>query len=254
MKKNRLKKTGWRRVFTHPGVRTALVLTGVCVAAIVLYQPFVKLFAICPIQRIVFVNNRHLTDDELRELVAEKIPKSLLTVSCEEIGKRVLKSPWIKSASVRKEFPGTLSITVEETEPLALLEKSERLFLIDERGTVLEELRNDVIPFLPIIVSDPEREKEGFSEALTLVRLLNERGMIAERSHVEVIAHSPNELCVEMDELVVKMGAGGYDEKLERLALLEEELKQRNLLADSIDLRFGDKAIVKPLVVRKDGA
>lgn len=254
MKKNRRKKTGWRRAFTNSWVRTSLAVAAACVAAIGLYQPFVKIFGICPVQRVVFIDNKHLTDDELKELVAEKIPTSLLAVSCEEIGKHVLASPWIRSASVRKEFPGTLSITVEETEPLALLEKNERLFLIDGQGTVLEELKHDVIPFLPIIVSDPEREKEGFSEALTLVRLLNERGMIAERSHIEVIAHSPNELRVEMDEFVVKMGAGGYDEKLERLALLEEELKQRNLIADSIDLRFGDKAIVKPLIARGDGS
>lgn len=253
MKKNRLKKPGWRGVLTSSWARVLIALAGVLLSGIALYQPILNLLSICPVQRVVFANNRHLTDEELQELVEEKIPTSLLAVSCGEVGKHVLKSPWITSVSVRKEFPGTLSITVEETEPLALLEKNERLFLVDGNGTILEELESDVIPFLPIIVSDPEREREGFSEALTLVRLLTERGMIADRSHIEVIAHSPNELRVEMDELVVTFGAGSYDEKLERLVLLEEELKQRNILADSIDLRFGDKAIVKPLLARKDG-
>jgi cell division septal protein FtsQ len=54
-----------------------------------------------------------------------------------------------------------------------------------------------------------------------------------------------------MDETVVKIGAGGYDEKLERLIQLEEDLKDRNIPVDYIDLRFGDKAIVKPITARR---
>jgi cell division protein FtsQ len=163
----------------------------------------------------------------------------------------MLQSPWIKSANVRKEFPGTVAITIQEAEPFALLDMNEHFFLIDDKGKLLEELKGDAEPFLPVIVSDPYKEKEGFSEALHLVRLLNEKGLTAGRDHMEIIAHKPHELSIEMDEAVVKIGAGEYDEKIERLIHLEADLRERNIPVDYIDLRFGDKAIVKPITVKK---
>jgi cell division protein FtsQ len=206
---------------------------------------------LCQIQEVVFIDNKRLTDEELREIAGDRVRKSLLTVSCREISRHMLQSPWIKSANVRKEFPGTLAITIQETEPFALLDLKEHLFLIDEKGKILEELKDDVVPFLPVIVSDPGREGEAFSEALHLVRLMNEKGLTSGRDHVEVIANKPHEICIEMDEAVVKIGSGEYDQKLERFIQLEEELRDRNIPVDYIDLRFGDKAIVKPIAARK---
>jgi cell division septal protein FtsQ len=80
---------------------------------------------------------------------------------------------------------------------------------------------------------------------------LNDKGLILGKDHIEVIAHKPQELSIEMDETVVKIGAGGYDEKLERFLQLEKDLMERNIPVDCIDLRFDDKAIVKPITAKK---
>jgi len=247
MKANKLKKAGKSiRIFSKWNIAliTCVVISAFC---IYFYHHAQHMKPLYPIQKIVFVENKHLTDEELKEFAGVQMNKSLLTVSCREVSRQMLKSPWIKSAHVRREFPGILSITIRETEPFALLDMHEHLFLIDEKGKTLEELKDDAVPFLPIIVSDPYKEKEGFSEALQLVRLLNDKGFTSEKGHIEVIAHKPDELRVEMDETVVKIGAGGYEEKLERLIQLEENLRDRNIPVDYIDLRFGDKAIVKPI-------
>jgi cell division protein FtsQ len=171
----------------------------------------------------------------------------LLAVSGKGVSKQLLKSPWVRAVSLRREFPDTISITIEETEPFALLDKDGHLFLIDEHGKLLEELKDDSVPFLPVIAGDPFKEKEGFSEALNLVKLMNSKGFSSERDRIEVIAHKPHELSVRVDETVVKIGTGGYEEKIERLSQLEEEIKKLGVSVDYIDLRFADKAIVKPV-------
>jgi cell division septal protein FtsQ len=232
----------------HAALVVCIVIGAFCVY---FYHQVHHMEPLYRIQKVVFIDNKRLTDEELREIAGDRVRKSLLTVSCREISRHMLQSPWIKSANVRKELPGTLAITIQETEPFALLDLNEHLFLIDEKGKILEELKDDAVPFLPVIISDPSREREGFSEALHLVRLMNEKGLTSGRDHVEVIAHKPHEICIEMDEAVVKIGAGGYDEKLERFIQLEEELRDRNIPVDYIDLRFGDKAIVKPIAARK---
>jgi hypothetical protein len=43
------------------------------------------------------------------------------------------------------------------------------------------------------------------------------------------------------------MGSGMYKEKLEKLIELEDHIKNNGILVDHIDLRFADKAIVKPI-------
>jgi len=55
-----------------------------------------------------------------------------------------------------------------------------------------------------------------------------------------------------VDGTHVKIGAGGYEEKLERLIRLEEDIKNMALPVDYIDLRFEHKAIVKPLTGKSD--
>lgn len=253
LKANRLKNAG-SRIFL-PRRRAIVILVCAVIGTVFLFFSY-RIYRSnppCAIQKVVFIDNKRLTEDELTELIGSQINRSLLTVSCAKISKRMLRSPWIRSANVRKEFPGTLSITIQEAEPFALLDMHEHLFLIDERGKFLEELKDDAVPFLPIIVSDPYRSTECFAEALNLVRLMNNKGLTAGKSHIEVIARKPHELSVEMDEVTVRIGVGDYEGKLERLMHLEGDLHARNISVDYIDLRFGDKAIVKPITVRKVG-
>lgn len=250
MKANKLKR-GAKSILLFRNWNIVVLTCIFAVLSIYGYRSFHSLNPLYAVQNVVFLENKRLTDEELREIVGVRAKGSLLTVSSSEVSRQMLRSPWIKTARVRKEFPDTLSITIRETDPFALLDMNEHLFLLDERGKFLEELRDDAEPFLPIIVSDPFKEKEGFSEALNLVRLLNDKGLTSGKDHVEIIAHSANEVCVIMDETVVKMGSGRYDEKLERFIQLERELRSRNIPVDYIDLRFGNKAIVKPIAAKK---
>ena len=169
-----------------------------------------------------------------------------MTLSNEQVGRQMLRSPWVRSVNIRKGLPDTLSIAIKEAEPFALLEMNEHLFLVDEKGKLLEELRDGSVPFLPVITGDPFKEKEGFSEAMNLAKTLNEKGFLSERDHIEILALKPHELAVIIDGLVVKVGPGRYEEKLARLLKLEEDIKHMEIRVDYIDLRFAGRAIVKP--------
>jgi cell division protein FtsQ len=248
MKVNRVKKKS-KRTITFGTVRNVAGLVFIFAIAIIIYvylyrHPVKPVFSV---NHVALMGNRHLADDELRALAGVRLNESMFAVSGKEVSRQVLKSPWVRSVSLRREFPDTVSITIKEAEPFALLDKDGHLFLIDEKGKLLEELKDNTVPFLPVIESDPFKEKEGFSEALNLVKFMNTKGFSSERDRIEVIAHRPHDLSVRVDETVVKIGTGGYEEKIERLVQLEEEIKKMGLSVDYIDLRFADKAIVKPV-------
>lgn len=246
--------------------RNIAAFIGIFMIAVIVYIYSPSIRSVLPVKHIVFIGNKHLTDDELMVLAGIRVNEnnppespftkggkggflgdSLITISNKTVSQRLLKSPWIRSVSVRKELPDTLLLVIEEAVPFALLDMNSHLFIIDDKGKLLEELKDGSVPFLPLITGDPFRESEGFSEAIKLAKLISSKGFLSERDRVEIFVGKPHELTVTIDGTVVKMGSGRYKEKLERLAALEDELKNRGVPVDYIDLRFENRAIVKPV-------
>jgi cell division protein FtsQ len=247
MKANKIRKTG-RKAGIFSVIRNVVVLLGIIVIAIgvstwLYSRPLKSLF---PVRQIVFNGNRHLSDDELRALAGVHSHDSLIVLSSSRIIRNLLRSPWIRSVSIRKDLPDTLSMTIKEAEPFALLEMEKHLFLVDEQGKLLEELRENSTPFLPVITGDPYKEKDALIEAIRLAKAIREKGLSSGQDRIEIVAHKSHELAVTLDGIVVKIGAGGYDEKLDKLLYLEEDIKRLGIPVDYIDLRFAGKAIVKP--------
>lgn len=199
------------------------------------------------IRQIDFSGSEHLTDEELRGLTGLKGNENLVSLSGSRVFRKMTASPWIRSVSIRKEFPDKLHILVKESEPFALLEIKGSLFIVDDRGEMLQELKDTPIPFLPVISGVPFGKKENISEALNLVRAIKGKGLLFEKEHIEIIAGKPREMSVNFDGVIVKVGEGDYEDKLLRLMDLEAEIQTRNIHVDYIDLRFTNKAIVKPI-------
>ena len=199
------------------------------------------------IRAVVFSGNEHLTDEELRQISGLKGGESLLALQGAKVYEKLKGSPWIQSVAVRKEYPSKLLITIKETEPLALLDMKGKMFIVDDKGRMLEELRDNSVPFLPVILSNPYAEKEAFREAVDLAKAVKTLGMMQTSQRIEIIAHSRNEIAVNLDGMYVKVGAGEYEDKLARLFEIGEEIRKRNMPVAYIDLRFAKKVVVKPV-------
>lgn len=198
-----------------------------------------------PAKHIVFEGNKNLTDDELKKIARIRLNESLVKISNRKICQRLLESPWVRKVSVRKEFPDTLTVIIEEAVPFAFLYMDGHLSLIDEKGRFLEGLKDNSM-HLPII-----RSKKGscLSDALELVMLLKEMGFSSEKNQIEIIVSKPHNLTMIVDGTVVKVGSGEYREKLNKLIELEDEIKK--VAVSYIDLRFKDRVIVKPVTKAK---
>jgi cell division protein FtsQ len=196
---------------------------------------------------VELAGNEHLTDDELKHIGGLKGDESLLTMSSRKVYEKLKESPWIQTASVRKEYPSKILISIRETEPFALLDMKGKMFIVDDRGRMLEELKDNSVPFLPVIMSDPYNEKEAFREAVNLAKVIKNMGVLHKKQRIEIIAHQPNEVAANLDGVHVKVGSGEHEDKLTRLSEIEEEIKKRHIPVAYIDLRFAKKAIVKPV-------
>ncbi|MBI3377879.1 MAG: FtsQ-type POTRA domain-containing protein [Nitrospirae bacterium] len=203
-----------------------------------------------PVKEIVFSGNKHISESELKAIMGINGNESLFGLSSKELEARLLKSPWIKAVSFRKDFPHRFTVRIEESTPYALLERNGRTFFIDDKGNRLEELKGEAIPFLPVISGDPFKNSSVFSEVLNLVRTMKDKGFIAVKDRIEIIiprGAGPEDISMQVDGMLVKVGHGEYEEKLQRLLELEDEIMRRGIPVDYIDLRFANKVIVKPI-------
>ena len=244
------KQTGLKKnSLVHPFAkirRGVLVFLPVATLVVTAYFIYAEVQTAFPLREIVFVGNTHLSDEELKGLAGLKEGEDLLTLSDREIYERMMKSPWIRSVMIRKELPFRLRITVTESEPFALLDMKGHVFIVDDRGRMLEELRDDPIPFLPVITDgDPFANKDVFLDAIDLAKAIKTTGLLMEKDHVEIMAKKAEDLSVNLDGTLLKVGVGNYEAKLRRFMGLEDDIQKRGIPVDYIDLRFDNKVIVK---------
>lgn len=65
---------------------------------------------------------------------------------------RLLRFGWIREARVSRRLPDTLVVDVIERQPVAIWQNSGRLSLIDADGVVLEPVRIEAMPDLPLVI------------------------------------------------------------------------------------------------------
>lgn len=244
--KGKKKKSAYRRgekmlIFLKRGT---VFLAGIAVIAAAVFA--VRLVAQQFYVRDVLVSgNYHLDGKDIIKSSKVKKGDSLLDLRFIDIDKRLRKNAWIKKVALRKQFPDTLFINLEEAEPKALLSLKKRLYIIDEDGKVLERIKGGSVPFLPVIKDINPKNERGLSEALKLVETLSEKNVFSGGESVEIGLQSYG-LSMNIEGEFIKVGYGKYSEKFDRWLELEPEIRKRGMEIKYVDLRFKDSVIVKP--------
>lgn len=172
-------------------------------------------------------------------------------VDSRAIAERIARHPFVAEARVRLLWPGRLLVTVVERVPAATLRVSDGShWLVDEDGTAFLALPRRAAE-LPLLVGPESAEldvRRGLlAEGIELARLAQARG-IGEVKEVRVVGPHPGavpQLTLRGRPQIIIVGAGNTAAKLDRLAaLLESDLAEVRR-ASEIDLRFGDRMVLR---------
>ena len=80
--------------------------------------------------------------------------RAMALVDLDEVRERLMRYGWIADARVSRRLPDTIVIDVVERVPAAVWQNNGQLMLIDEGGTLLEPVRADAVPNLPLLVGE----------------------------------------------------------------------------------------------------
>lgn len=244
--KNKKRKSAWRRgekmaLFFKRGALFFLVVVLAALATIgvkLLSREFL-------VREILVSGNYHLDGNDIIESSGVRKGDSLFDVSLDHVEEKLKKNAWIRTAALRKQYPGTFVIRVDESLPKALLSVNKKLYLLAEDGHILERIRGEVTPFLPVIKNIRPTNQKGISEAIRLVDSLSKKNILAERESIEIGLASYG-LTMNIDGEFIKVGYGNYAQKLTRWVELEPEIRKKGMPIKYVDLRFKDSVIVKP--------
>jgi cell division protein FtsQ len=82
------------------------------------------------------------------------------------IRERLLRFGWVKDARVSRRLPDTLVIDIVERTPAAIWQHDQRLMLIDAHGIVLEHVRLEAMPDLPLLIGPAANLQTAYLERL----------------------------------------------------------------------------------------
>jgi len=164
----------------------------------------------------------------------------ILGIDIDAVRQRLEDLPWIETASVERRFPDQLIVSVTEAAPMALWQRSQKLFLVSRDGAVIETANLGKYAKLLIIVGEDAPKK-----AQDLFDILAQEPEL--RTHVTAaVLVGKRRWNIRMDNDVdVKLPEDGALEAWRHFADLN---RQDNLLDKDVtvvDLRQPDRVVVR---------
>ena len=165
---------------------------------------------------------------------------SLVTLDPYNAQRRLERIDWVKSATVKKLFPGTIEIEIREREPLALWQIGGIVSLIDHSGSTIGLLRHRRHARLPMVVGYGANRAAG-----ELLDLIAEHPRIAGRVRAAVrVAERRWNLRLD-NGIEVRLPEADPGAALAELVQIDTEsgLLARDILM--VDMRFADRLVVR---------
>ena len=242
--------------------RTRLAVVAL-VAAGVLYGGYrlveaVRSSEMLTVTRITVSGNGRLSRGEVLALVDGLQGRNMLIVRLDEWRGKLLASPWVADAAIRRVLPGTVDIVVSEREPVAVGRLSGGLYLIDQRGSVIDEFGPEHADLdLPLVdglaaagarvAGAPAIDDGRAALAVRLLASLRADPDIAGRvSQIDVSDVRDAAVILEGDTALVRVGDDQFVERLRAYLDLAPALRERVPAIDYVDLRFGERVYVRP--------
>ncbi|MFZ5790714.1 MAG: cell division protein FtsQ/DivIB [Pseudomonadota bacterium] len=191
------------------------------------------------LERVMVEGRRETPVEQIVAAVGATKGAALLALDPDAIRARLRALPWVKTASVRRGFDGTLTLSLEEFEPFALWQRDGKFYLVDREG---ETIAADPGRFdrLLVLVGDNAPQ-----HAADLVAMLGLEPELKARVRAAVWVGDRRWNLRFDNGIDVKLPETDPTSAWLELARMEREqgVLKRDLV--SIDLRLPDRAVVR---------
>ncbi len=212
------------------------------------------------VRRITVRGNVRLSAGEVQALVDGLRGENILWADLASYRDRLLDSPWVADAALRRILPATIEVAVTERRPMGLTRLKGELYLIDPSGFVIDLFGPEYSEFdLPIIdglVRAPGTAQPAIDErrallASRVIDALAQRKALARRvSQIDVTDLHDAVVLLDDDPALLHLGEERFAERLQAYVELAPALRERVPEIDYVDLRFDERVYLRPAGAR----
>ena len=210
------------------------------------------------VTRVTVAGNTRLSRGDVLSLLDGLQGRNMVLLSLDEWRQKLMASPWVADAAIRRVLPGTVDVVISERQPIGIGRLGETLYLIDQQGVVIDEFGPSHAEFdLPLIdglatstdARDGARAVDPGRAALAmrlLASLQAHPGLAGRISQVDVSDVRDAVVVLKGDAALIRVGEDQFAERLQSYLDLAPALRERVPQMDYVDLRFGERVYVRP--------
>ena len=253
-----VKPTGRRGLFWRRAVLVAKSASVALVVSLALWRTvtLVAESSALQIAHIVLHGNDRLSRGEAMALLDELHGQNILAVRLEDWRQRLMTSPWVEDAIVRRVLPNTLDVLVRERTPMGVARMGRDLYLVDQHGVVIDEYGPSYADLdLPVIdgLGPPSGDagptvddRRTALVARLLADVAGHEHLASRLSQIDVRDARDAVVLLDGDTVMLRLGDRDFADRLQDYLDVATALKDRMTAIDTIDLRFGERMYVRP--------
>jgi cell division protein FtsQ len=189
----------------------------------------------------------------LRSLAAGARSQNIILLDLRRVAANVGTHPWVKNVIVRKRFPDTVEIRVEEREPCALMILEGEPFLVDTTGTPVDRFGPRYAgwsfpAFRGLDGIDPVERARRCRRAAGQVQALSEAAPELHAALAEVDLSDPVRTVLRFpgNGETLQVNPDNWLQNLDAFRALQGTLRGRHPRAQYVDLRWEGRLTVLP--------
>ncbi len=211
---------------------------------------------ILPIDRIVVRGNDRLSQGEVLAVLSGLRGQSVMWTDLDAWRRRLLASPWVRDAALRRALPSTIEVMVVERRPVCIGRINGDMYLVDERGVIVDQYGPQYadldLPIVDGLATDQSDSGSMTDEsraelAARVIAALKAKPEVARRlSQIDVTDLHNASVILTGDGARIQLGEDQFLQRLQSYLSLADALRERMEDIDYVDLRFDDRIYVRP--------
>src|SRR5262249_15219806 len=172
---------------------------------------------------------------------------------------RLMASPWVRDAALRRSLPSTVDVAISERTPAGIGRVGDQMYLVDERGVLIDQFGPQYADLdLPLIdglsTASPGGAAPDSARAELASRIITavhaKPDLFKKLSQIDVSDVHNASVILSGDPAVIYLGEDKFVERLQSYVDLAPALRERVPSIDYVDVRFDDRIYVRPLGVK----
>ena len=247
-------RRGWRALVRRV-VRAGLITVALLYGATYVSN-LVATAHVLKVDKIAVVGNDRLSTGDVLAVLHGLRGESVIWTDLNAWRRRLLASPWVRDAVLRRVLPSTVEVVVAERQPVGIGRIVGHVYLVDDRGAIIDDYGPQYTDFdLPIIdgLSPPDgpdasRNAARAELASRVITSLKPKPAILGRlSQVDVHDAHNAAVVLKGDPALIQLGEQEFLGRLQSYLELAPALHDRVADIDSVDLRFDGRIYVRPV-------